>query len=288
MYVVIGANGRVGGETAAALIAMGKPVRVVLREQEQAEKWKTLGAETAVTTIEDRAGLAAAFADASGAFLLCPPPSNADPFGRADEVGRALARAVRDADVPRIVVLSSIGAQHQSGTGIIATLNTLERHLHGSAPATTFLRPGYFIETWSEVVDAVMGQGVLPSFLEPGQKIPMVSTRDVGRAAAELLVDGVDGERVVELRGAQDWSANDVAAAFGHILGRAVQPVFIAPPDRLALLTQQGVPVAIAEALLGMYEGIASGRVEHDSSAEQRLGEVALVDAIGRLVAAAR
>ena len=39
MFVVLGANGRAGGETARALIELRKPVRVVLRRPEQAERW---------------------------------------------------------------------------------------------------------------------------------------------------------------------------------------------------------------------------------------------------------
>ncbi len=43
MYVVLGANGRAGGETARALIESGNPVRVVLRRPEQAESGRSWG-----------------------------------------------------------------------------------------------------------------------------------------------------------------------------------------------------------------------------------------------------
>ncbi|ESR22685.1 NmrA family NAD(P)-binding protein [Lutibaculum baratangense] len=284
MYVVLGANGRVGGETARALIASGNAVRLVLRRPEQAEKWAGTGAEIAIGSIEDGSGLVEALRGASGAFLLMPPPVEGDPFRRADELGSALSEAVRRAELPRVVALSSVGAQHETGTGIIATLNRLEKHLTGAAPSLTFLRPGYFVETWSEVVQAVLAEGVLPTFLEPSLKIPMVSTTDVGRTAAGLLGDGVTGARTVELRGPDDWSANDVAAAFGRALGRPVTASFIAPEARTAVLARAGVPPAIAEALLGMYDGIAGGRVEHAEGAERRRGSVALDDAVSRIV----
>ena len=284
MYVVLGANGRAGGETAHALIESGQSVRVVLRRPEQAEKWRKLGADVAIGSIEDVSSLAAALRDASGAFLLCPPPEGDDPYRRAEEVGSALAQAVRQAELPKVVALSSIGAQHETGTGIIATLNRLERHLKLAAPSTTLLRPGYFVETWSEVAQAVIAEGVLPSFLEPAQKIPMVSTIDVGRTAARLLSDGVTGTRIVELRGPQDWSANDVAAAFSQVLGRPVKTAFVPPQARAAVLVQEGVPPQIAEALLGMYDGIASGRVAHEGGNELRRGAVAVADAVERIV----
>jgi uncharacterized protein YbjT (DUF2867 family) len=284
MYVVLGANGRAGGETARALIEMRQSVRVVLRRPEQAEVWTKLGADVAIGSIEDVASLAAALRGTSAAFLLCPPPVSGDPYRRADEIGLALAEAVRRAALPKLVALSSIGAQHATGTGVIAMLNTLEKHLADVAPSTTFLRPGYFIETWGEVAPAVIADGMLPSFLEPLQKIPMVSTIDVGRMAARLLAGDFSGRRIVELSGPQDWSARDVAAAFGRVLGRPVEPAFVPPEARAGVLAQEGVPPDVADALLGMYDGIASGRVEHDDDAEHHRGVVALDDAIERIV----
>lgn len=284
MFVVLGASGRAGGETARALIERRKPVRVVLRRPEQAETWRALGADVAIGSIEDVPGLAAALKDAEAGFLLCPPPTGGDPFERAHEVGSALAAAVCQARLPKVVALSSIGAQHRTGTGVIATLNSLEKHLEGVASSTTFLRPGYFVETWGEVAPAVLTDGVLPSFLEPSQKIPMVSTRDVGRLAAGLLGDDFAGKRIVELRGPQDWSANDVAAAFSKALGRHVETAFVPPEARAAVLAQAGIPRELADALLGMYNGIASGKVEHEEGTEQRRGSVALADAVARML----
>ena len=284
MYVVLGANGRAGSETARALIKMNKPVRVVLRRPEQAGAWTQLGADVAVASIEDVPSLVAALRAASGAFLLSPPPVTGDPYERAEEIGDALARAVRQAGLAKLVALSSIGAQHATGTGVIAMLNILEKHLEGAAPSTTFLRPGYFVETWGEVAGAVIADGVLPSFLDPGQKIPMVSSIDVGRSATRLLTDGFSGKRIVELRGPQDWSANDVAAAFSHVLGRPVQTAFVPPKDRAGVLVRDGVPPKVADALFGMYDGIASGRVAHEVGTEQRRGSVGLQDAVERIV----
>jgi len=284
MYVVLGANGRAGGQTAQALVELGKPIRVVLRRPEQAESWRKLGAEVAIGNIEDTSSLADALKGASAAFILSPPPESGNPYRRAEETGRALARSVRQAGLPKIVALSSIGAQHTTGIGVIAMLNILERHLDRIAPSTTFLRPGYFIDTWGEVAQPAIADGVLPSFLEPSQKIPMVSTIDVGRTAARLLTDDFRGRRIVELSGPQDWSANDVAKAFGTVLGRRVDAAFVPPEARAAVLAEAGVPPEVAEALLGMYDGIAKGTVAYDDGNELRRGSVPLIEAVERIV----
>lgn len=284
MYVVLGANGRAGGETARTLIERGEAVRVVLRRREQGETWTALGAEVAVASIEDVDTMTDALRGASGAFLLNLPPVSGDPFARTEELGAALAEAVRRARLPRAVVLSSIGAQHAAGTGVIATLNRFESLLDGVAPATAFLRSGYFVETWGEVAKAVLSDNVLPTFLEPSQRIPMVSTIDVGRMAATLLGEEWVGRRVVELGGPEDWSADDVASAFAESLGRPVMPVLVPPERRAALLAGEGVTGEVATALLGMYEGIANGLFTRQNDSEHRRGSVSLMTAIERVL----
>lgn len=285
MHVVLGASGRAGGEVARALIARGEEVRVVLRRQDQAAAWTALGAEVAFAHIDDADAMAAALKGATGAFLLNPPPVSGDPFTRTEELGAALADAARRARLPKAVALSSIGAQHASGTGVIATLHRFEALLAEAAPAIAFLRPGYFVETWGEVAGPVLSEGVLPTFLEPSQRIPMVSTIDVGRAAAALLGEAWTATRVVELSGPEDWSAADVASAFAQVLGRAVVPALVPPERRGALLSEQGVPAEVATALLGMYEGIANGLVIREAGNEHRRGTIGLTTAIQRVVA---
>ncbi|MDP2409676.1 MAG: NmrA family NAD(P)-binding protein [Pseudolabrys sp.] len=284
MYVVFGASGRAGGETARALIERGAAVRIVLRRAEEAARWKATGAQVAIARMEEAGAVAAALEGASGAFLLNPPPVAGDPYARTEEIGAALAEGARRTKLPKAVVLSSVGAQHAFGTGVIATLNRLEALLEGAATATAFLRPGYFVETWSEVAEAAVAEGVLPTFLEPAQKIPMVSTIDVGRAAAQLLCEDWAGKRIVELCGPEDWSAGDVATAFANALGRSVTPAFVPPPQRVAILAAAGVPAEVAKALLGMYDGIASGQVAHEPGTEFRRGTVQLNAAVERIV----
>ena len=285
MHVVLGANGRAGGETARALIECGEAVRVVLRRREQGEKWTALGAEVAIASIEDVGAMADALKGASGAFLLNPPPVRGDPYACTEELGASLADAARRARLPKAVVQSSIGAQHSSRTRLNATLNRFEVILGGVAPATAFLRPGYFVETWSEVAGTVVSEGVLPTFLETARRIPMVSTIDVGRAAATLLCEEWTGKRVVELGGPEDWSAGDVASAFTDVLGRPVVPLPVPPERRAELLAEQGVPAEVATALLGMYEGIANGLVNRQSGSECWRGTTSLATAIERVVA---
>ncbi len=288
MHAVFGANGRAGGETARALIGMGEPVRVVLRRAEQGEVWRGSGAEVAVASLDDVDAVSAALDGATAAFLLNPPPLSGDPYAQAAAIAAVLAASMRRSNLPKAVILSSIGAQHASGTGVIGTLNQIEAALADAAPSVAFLRPGYFAETWEEVAGPAITAGVLPSFLEPEQKIPMVSTMDVGQAAARLLRQDWTGRRIVELSGPEDWSAAEVAASFSVVLGRPVQPLFVPPAERAGALAEAGIPGEVAEALLGMYAAIGTGRVAREDGNEHWRGTVPLATAIERIVARSR
>ena len=141
------------------------------------------------------------------------------------------------------------------------------------------------MESWAEVAGAVTSEGLLPTFLAPRQRIAMVSTKDVGRAAAALLCEDWTGRRVVQLSGPQDWNAAEVASAFAEALGRPVVPAFVPPEQRAAMLARDGIPEEVATALLGMYQGIAQGRFVCETTQEQRRGTVSLAVSVKRIVA---
>ena len=113
----------------------------------------------------------------------------------------------------------------------------------------------------------------------------MVSTIDVGRTAAALLCEDWTGKRVVELGGPNDWSAGDAAAAFAEVLGRPIKSMLIPSEQRAALLSQEGVPAEVANALLGMYLGIANGLFIRQNESEHRRGAISLTEAIARVIA---
>lgn len=287
MFVVFGANGRAGSEVAKALLAKGKAVRAVLRRPEQADAWQAAGAEAVIADMGDAAQVAAALEGAAGAFVLNPTPLRGDPFASAEAVGRALAAGLRQAGTGRVVALSSVGAGLAEGTGVIGTLHRMERLLDGTAPALTFLRASYFTETWGEVASVAAETGTLPSFLDPAQAIPMVSTLDIGRVAADLLGEARAGQRIVELAGPGDASADDVAAAFAEALGRPVQAVLIPREARAGILMEAGADEAAAAPLVAMYDAIAAGLLAPQDGTQQRRGTVGLREAVERIVGGA-
>src|SRR5690349_10539102 len=138
MYAIAGVSGNTGSVVADTLLAQGKKVRVIVRDAAKGEAWKARGAEVAVAALEDRAALTKALTGVEGAYLLVPPRmgSNA-PLEENAAVIESMAAAVTAAKVPHVVVLSSVGAHHPSGTGPIQSAHRAEQVLGKTGAALT-------------------------------------------------------------------------------------------------------------------------------------------------------
>jgi uncharacterized protein YbjT (DUF2867 family) len=262
MFVITGATGRTGSVAAQALLEAGKEVRVVVRDAARAERLKASGAEVFVAELADQAALARAVRGAEGVFLLSPPDLTAQDFiGERKRLTQRQVDTLAAERVPHVVLLSSTGAQHAAGTGPILTVHHAEQQLRASGLAATFVRAGYFLENWAAVVHPVKSDGVLPTFIAAGRRVPSVGTFDIGQAVAQALLDGPRGVRVIELSGPSDVSPNDVAAMFSRLLGRPVRAVE-APLDAVVPTFQSfGASENSAALLREMFEAMAKGLI---------------------------
>lgn len=223
MFAITGITGQVGGQLAARLLTEQLPVRAVLRDPAKAAVWTARGCEVAFAAMDDAAALAAAFAGVEAAFVLLPPTFDPTPgFVEARRHVAAVSTALSAAKVPRVVCLSTVGAD-AAEESLLTQLRLLELALVDLAAAVTFLRAGWFVENVAWDIEGARATGVLPSHLQPpGRAISMVATADVAQAAATLLREASEGHRVVELEGPVRVAPVDLAAALGRALGREV------------------------------------------------------------------
>lgn len=286
MYVVTGVSGHTGSAAADALLARGERVRVVVRDAAKGKPWEMRGAEVAVADMGDRIAMTRAFTGARGAYVLVPAHLAAEDLIAAQKpVADALAGAIRQSGLPHVVLLSSVGAQHPTGTGPIRFLHSSEGMIGGAAPNATVLRASYFLENWAAVLGEAKAKGVLLSFLTPDRAIPMVATKDVGRAAAEALVDPPKGRLVIELSGPRDFTPEDVAAAVGKALGREIRVQGLLLETIVPALMAVGATAGAAALMREMYAGINSGRVAFEGgSAVRRSGTLGPADVLAPML----
>jgi NAD(P)H dehydrogenase (quinone) len=285
MYAVTGITGNVGREVAETLLAANKPVRAIVRDAAKAAVWAKRGCEIAVATMEDPARLAAAFRGASAVFVLPPPEFDPSPgFPEARAIVNNLSRALEDARPERVVCLSTVGAD-ASHENLLTLRTILESAFRALPMPVTFLRPAWFLDNVAWDVTAARDDGVLRSFLQPlDTAFPMVAARDVGRTAALLLQQEWAGTRVVELEGPRRVSPNDLAAAFAHVLGRAVRAESVPRESWDQLFRDQGMknPGPRMRMLDGFNEGWIDFR-DHGRYAIK--GQVTAESVIAELVA---
>jgi uncharacterized protein YbjT (DUF2867 family) len=127
--------------------------------------------------------------------------------------------------------------------------------------------------------------GVLPTFLTPDRAIPMAATADIGRAAAELLLEPATGIRVVEFTTPRDWSPNDVARELSHILGRSITAQFAPAEAIVPALTGMGMPRGVAELVREMTDALNTGLIHRQSPpAQRRFGRLGAGDVLKGLL----
>ena len=287
MYAITGITGKVGGAVARTLLAAGQPVRAVVRDAARARTWAERGCEVVTAGMDDATSLAAAFEGTQGVFIL--PPSDFDPspgFPEARVVIDAVRAALESAAPEKVVCLSTIGAQ-ATETNLLTQRTLMEQALSTLPMPVTFLRPGWFMENAAWDVAPARDTGTIPSFLQPLDKpVPMVATADVGRVAAQLLLERWRGVRVVELEGPRRVTPIDIAETFAGILGHAVRAEVVRRDTWEALFRSQGMKEPSPR--MRMLDGFNEGWITFEGEdADIVKGEVELETVLRDLVSQA-
>lgn len=258
MFLITGITGKVGGAAARHLLAQGKQVRALVRDEAKASAWADGGVELIKGEWEDAAAMARALKGVEGAYLMVPPtqaPSHE--FLEAKAVIASYVKALGEAMPPKLVVLSSVGSEKTHGLGLITSTHLLEEALKGQTVPLAFVRPGSFYENFLYGLQAGQG-GTLPIFYSPtDRKIEMIATEDIGAEVAKLLTTEWSGRRVIEL--GSKVSSDELASALGEVLGREVKAQAIPREAWTSTLEHMGMPKGGTWAFEEMNDGVNSG-----------------------------
>jgi uncharacterized protein YbjT (DUF2867 family) len=251
MFVLLGSNGHITSRLTRLLLARNHPVRVIGRSAGALAALQSIGAQVAIGDPADAAFLEHAFTGAAAAYTMTPPCYR-EPDMRAaqDRIGAAIAQALLKVRVPRVVNLSSIGAELPNGTGPIEALHAQEQRLDAIAGIDLLhLRPGFFMENFLPMAAAVAAAGVLPGMEAPDASIPMVAVSDIAAFAARELVSP-EHRGVVLLHAPRHVTMRQAAAAIGAAVVRPGLPyVQSAPAEAKAALRAQGFSASAADQL---------------------------------------
>lgn len=263
MFAITGATGNTGSVIAEKLLARGQKVRVIGRDASKLSRFVSKGAQAFVADVTDPAVLAKAFDGATAVYAMIPPNTTAPNVpAYQQKVITALAGAIEKASVGKVVVLSSIGADKPDKTGPVVGLHSLEQRLNGLARLDAiYLRAGYFMENLLPQVNIIQNFGFVGGPLRGDLRLPLIATRDIGAAAAELLLKSdFRGKESRELLGQRDVTYNEIAVIFGKAINRPGLKYTQLPAEQLKpSLVKMGMSASMADVLLEMSGSLNSG-----------------------------
>jgi uncharacterized protein YbjT (DUF2867 family) len=263
MIVIIGATGNTGRVAAEALLAKGEKVRAVARDAGKLEALKQKGAEAFAGNVEDAGSMANAFEGATAVYLMIPQAHNRENYrAYQDSISDNLVSAIRQARVPYVITLSSMGAQHVEKTGPIVGLYNLEQKLNRVPGLNVLhLRPTQFMENLFMTMQPLRSMGFLPGGSPGDAPQTWIATKDIGvYAAARLAARNFSGNSVQELSGPREYTWKEVAGIIGNAIGKPGLGYMQVPFMMLQpALVQMGLPKTTAALIIEMWKAMNNG-----------------------------
>jgi uncharacterized protein YbjT (DUF2867 family) len=249
----------VGGATAEHLLAHNREVCALVRNREKAADWANQGVELMDGDWSDSAAVEQALKGVEGTFVMLPAVWAPSPdYKEAKGVIANYVEALAKAAPPRVVALSSMGADRTSGLGMITALSLLEQGFRDLGSPIAFVRAGGFFENFLYGLQAAQG-GTLPVYYNPTNlKSTMVATNDIGAEVAALLTGpGWSGQRVVEL--GSMVSPDEVAEQIGEVLNLDVKAFAVPRAGWAEAFEQFGIPKGRTGPAEEMFEAVNAG-----------------------------
>jgi uncharacterized protein YbjT (DUF2867 family) len=263
MNTILGASGQVGWAVTTNLLKNRQPVKGVIRNEKKAGKLKKAGAAVAVADIHDEAALTASFKDATTVLVLTPETGEEqDMINDTRSVLQNYRSAVEKSPVKKIIGISSMGAQHEKGTGNLQMSYMLEHAFTGLSAKKIFVRPAYYFSNWMAYADTVKKDGLLPTFFPPDLSIPMISPMDVAEIISNIMTDDRNdsSEIIYELEGPAAYSSAEVAEAFSEVLRKPVNVQYIDRSEWGNSLQSMGLSPDGIKNFIEMTEAVISGK----------------------------
>ena len=217
--LVTGATGKTGSATITQLLAIGYPVRALVRQADaRCERLRKLGVEIAVGSLEDMTDLAAAMNGVQRAYFC--PPLEPGTLRRAT----LFAAAAQAARLEVVVALSQwvADAHHPA-------MHSREKWLSNKvfewAPGldVVTVNPGFFADNYMAALEPISQFGLMALPLGNGLNAPP-SNADVAKVIVGGLTDPAPYiGKTFRPTGPKLLSPEEIAAVFGKVLGRKVR-----------------------------------------------------------------
>jgi uncharacterized protein YbjT (DUF2867 family) len=221
-FFVTGASGNQGSATARNIAQNGFKVKALIRNPASAaaEKLKHPNIEIVQGDLNDPLSYKSHLKNIDGAFALFTFIK-----GVKNEIwqGKSFVDSAKEMNVPFILYSSVIGADSGSGIPHWESKNEIEQYLKNSGISYTIIRPSYFYQNFlfPEVHKRIL-KGKLVTPVRKDKVFQLISTDDVGRIAATILVNKEKYNHRTITIAADQMDMQTVAKTFSEVLGKPV------------------------------------------------------------------
>lgn len=251
---VTGATGALGGLAVEALLARKPATEVVglIRDPAKADGLRGAGVDVRVADYADPAALRQALGGVEALLLVS-----------GSEVGRRFAQhknvidAAVDAGVSHIVYTS---APHATTSELVLAPEhkATEEYLATAELDVTVVRNNWYHENYLPQIETARATGALVAAAGAG-RVASASRADFAEGAAVVLTESGHRGRVYEFTGDVAWTYDDLAAALGDVLGRAIVYRPVSVTELVTQLTSAGLDAPTAQFVAALDQNIADG-----------------------------
>lgn len=275
-----GSLGHIGQPLAKQLIGQGHSVTVITSNADRQSAIEALGAKAAIGSIEDTDFLIQAFTGADAIFCMIPPAGYAEPdrVKHYEKVANHYAAAIRQADVKRVVHLSSFGAHLESGTGIIVGAYRAEKVLDQLDVTITHVRPTYFYYNLHNFIGMIKNAGMMMANYGASDKILLVAPTDIADVIAQEIIEPV-GQKIRYVA-SDERTGNEIAQVLGTAIGKPdLQWTLISDQQMQNNMESHGMPKMLAASMTEMFVSQHNGKMAEDFYLNRpKMGKVKLED----------
>lgn len=263
MILVMGATGKVGSKITTHLLNNGQQVRCVARHFP--DETAFAGADLAEGDANNVSFLTEAMRGCKAVFTLIPPNMQASEVRYyQNKFGEVIAEAIEEAGIKKVVNLSSVGADLESGTGPVLGLHDQELRLNEITHADVIhLRPTYFMENLLGGIPSILSSNRYFNTLPAEIPVPMIATQDIAARAAFLLMNPTfTGHSEEYLLGERDVTYQEVVRILGQAIKKPdLEYVEVFPLEMKKYLMEVGTPEAWADSFIELAEAFANGTI---------------------------
>lgn len=267
MIAVTGANGQLGRLVIKSLLTKTDANNIValVRSPDNAEDLKKLGIEVRKADYNDPVTLGPALQGIDKLLLI-----SSSEIGQRAAQHQAVIDAAKKAEI-KLFAYTSLLKADTSPLALAQEHKVTEQAITSAGLPAVILRNGWYTENYTGSLDAVLNAGSIVGAAENG-KLHTASRQDYAEAAAIVLTsDENQVGKVYELAGDQGFTLEQYATEISKQANQQIQYQALTGSEYAELLTNVGLPEAMASLLADAEVNAAKGWLAEDSQTLSQL-----------------